>query len=410
MINRVPIRCSTCNEAILTRTAIGHSNYQEFAFPCPGCGVEIRFGMDLDQEAITFEYRTPVNAVWDEQADDFNTTLTFDAEILVPRDPSRLGGNIISPFILMSSSVKDMIEFKRVTMDRMGLLRDVWPVLRNCHIHFTNGNWDLYRQEFRKIDPEFGEEDKELLVRHHLRCLHRFSSAFRPGSEGMSQVLRQRVNLAENVSASACADFLGYLHDIGWNQHLFDELMGLKERWGTVYGIVQPVYAYYDLADGVDIADFTLSQKRFDDIKGFFVDSYETLCRISLIAGAIEGIIGGLVRQVPGSRGSIPLEEYRSMPNGRKKDVVGHWPSASAFAQIGVNQLRNGVGHHSAKYAVATDSIEYRVENRSGVNTSSIPYMEFCLQLVKTYSSLELASVLIHWVAAKDKGLTGRVV
>lgn len=410
MINRVPLRCSTCNESVLTRTAIGHSDYQEFAFPCPGCGVEIRFGMDLDQEAGSFEYRKPINAVWDEQANDYSTTLTFDAEILVPRDSSRLCDNTISPFIYMVSSVKNMMEFKHITMLRMNLFEDAWPVLRNCHIHFTNGNWDLYRQEFRKIAPEFVEDDVELLVRHHLRHLHRFSSVFRPGSDSMSQLLRQRVNLAESVSASACTDFLRYLQGIGWDQHLFEELMGLKERWRAVYGVVQPVYAYYDLADGVDIADFTLSQKRFDDIKGFFVDSYETLCRISLIAGAIEGIIAGLTLQVPSTQRSIPVEEYRVMSNGMKKGLVSLWPSAAAFAQMGGNQLRNGVGHHSARYSVVTDSIEYRIENRAGVNTSSISYMEFCLQLVKTYSSLELASVLVHWVVARGKGLTGQVV
>ena len=411
MINRVFIRCATCNQAILTRTAIGQSDYQEFAFPCPGCGVEIRFGMDLDQEAATFQYREPTNAVWDEAADDVGLTMTFDAEILVPADPRGLVGDMISPFILMCTAVRDIAEYKRGAMHRMRLLKDLWPVLRNCHIHFTNRRWDLYRQEFQLVDPEFDEEDEVLLVKHHFRNLHRFSAAFRPQSESMSHLLRQRVNYAESLSSKACNDLLRYLRDIGWNWHLFDELMGLKEQWGRVYEIVQPVYAYYDLADGIDIAKFTLSQKRFDDIKGFFVDCHETLCRISLIAGALEGIVSGSGQTIPDGGRSISLEEeYRAMANGRKKDVVTHWPTASAFAEMQANQLRNGVGHHSAKYAVATDSIEYRIENRSGVTSDTIRYMDFCLQLVKTYASVELASVPMHWVAARDMGLTGRVV
>lgn len=410
MINRVPLRCTTCHQAVLTRTAIGHSDYQEFAFPCPGCGVEIRFGMDLDQEAITFKYRDPVNAVWDEAADDYAVTMTFDTEILVPVNSEHLGGNMISPFILMSSVVKDMIAFKQGMMERMALLNQLWPVLKNCHTHFTSGRWDLYRQEFRKLDPEFCEEDEHALIRHHLRNLHRFSTAFRPGSEGQSQLLRQRVNHAEARSPASCSQLLDYLRGIGWNQHLFDELLGLKERWVNVYGIVQPVYAYYELADGVDIREFTLSQKRFDDLKGFFIDCYETLCRISLIAGALEGVITGNDMAMPAGRGVIALEEYRAMPNGRKKDVVRHWPTGSVFAEMELNELRNGVGHHSAKYDVVTDSIAYRIENRSGVTNESIGYMDFCLQLVKTYYSLELASVLVHWVAARDKDLTDRVV
>src|ERR1700678_4469306 len=47
MIQRRALECLTCGKKIAVRTAIGHSDYQEFAFPCSGCGVEIRYGMKL---------------------------------------------------------------------------------------------------------------------------------------------------------------------------------------------------------------------------------------------------------------------------------------------------------------------------------------------------------------------------
>src|ERR1035438_5362003 len=47
MIVRYPLQCSTCGHKTLTRSATGHGDYQEFAFPCGGCGLEIRFGMRL---------------------------------------------------------------------------------------------------------------------------------------------------------------------------------------------------------------------------------------------------------------------------------------------------------------------------------------------------------------------------
>jgi hypothetical protein len=64
MIDRNSLKCLTCGKATTTRTAIGHDVYQEFAFPCHGCGVEVRFGMTLDQDNAGIEYSKIVNAAW----------------------------------------------------------------------------------------------------------------------------------------------------------------------------------------------------------------------------------------------------------------------------------------------------------------------------------------------------------
>ena len=47
MIQRRTLKCRTCGHKTTIRTAIGHEDYQEFAFPCGGCGLEIRYGMKL---------------------------------------------------------------------------------------------------------------------------------------------------------------------------------------------------------------------------------------------------------------------------------------------------------------------------------------------------------------------------
>ena len=64
MINRRYVQCLTCEARAMTRTAIGHSDWQEFAFPCSGCRVEIRFGMKLDQAAPSFSYEWIKEAEW----------------------------------------------------------------------------------------------------------------------------------------------------------------------------------------------------------------------------------------------------------------------------------------------------------------------------------------------------------
>ncbi len=56
MASRKPLECIECGCKTITRSALGRGNYQEFAFPCPGCGIEIRFGMNLYPDEARWDY------------------------------------------------------------------------------------------------------------------------------------------------------------------------------------------------------------------------------------------------------------------------------------------------------------------------------------------------------------------
>lgn len=56
MTFRRVLRCSKCKTTVMTESAAGHANYQEFAFPCPKCGVELRFGINFDSKNAGVSY------------------------------------------------------------------------------------------------------------------------------------------------------------------------------------------------------------------------------------------------------------------------------------------------------------------------------------------------------------------
>jgi len=62
MTVRRVFECIELKERVLTRTALGHADYQEFAVACPKCSIEIRFGMNLDQENAGVRYKLLKNA------------------------------------------------------------------------------------------------------------------------------------------------------------------------------------------------------------------------------------------------------------------------------------------------------------------------------------------------------------
>jgi predicted RNA-binding Zn-ribbon protein involved in translation (DUF1610 family) len=103
MINRRRLKCVSCGTRITTRTGIGHANVQKHKFACPGCGVEIGYVLDLDQEAVTFEYREPSNAHWDDSVDEGEHMVLFYPELMVPKDLP----DLLSPFLATCWNIRD---------------------------------------------------------------------------------------------------------------------------------------------------------------------------------------------------------------------------------------------------------------------------------------------------------------
>ena len=87
MISQFCVQCSVCGTKTITRTAIIDITYQEFAFPCPGCSVEIRFGITTN--APDWEYTKLINAIHLGSNEGITNVLVFDSSFLIPLDNSK---------------------------------------------------------------------------------------------------------------------------------------------------------------------------------------------------------------------------------------------------------------------------------------------------------------------------------
>lgn len=151
--------------------------------------------------------------------------------------------------------------------------------------------------------------------------------------------------------------------------------------------------------------DYTLAEKRFEELRLFYVDSFETLCRISVIAGAMEGIIHNRALGVPIAKRLVSLDEFDVMKNGSKPDILKQLKIADLFVPYIDNKLRNGIGHHSAHYDVKSDSIKYRIGNDKGIQDLEISYIEFCDKVVRLYGQLHFVSQYAYWLRQTALGV-----
>lgn len=146
-ISRRQLKCKTCGTKTVTRAAIGHGDYQEFAFPCSGCGTEIRFGMKLIQKEAKKEYVKLENAVWADEEEESINVRTFDGETLVPVKE----GEHFSPFMATFFIVRDPQKFRQHQGMRMRAAEVFWPQLAKLLIHLERKNWNLFDAQMKEL-------------------------------------------------------------------------------------------------------------------------------------------------------------------------------------------------------------------------------------------------------------------
>ncbi len=398
MISRNVLACSTCGATTTTRTAIGHGKYQEFAFPCHRCGIEIRFGMTLNQEKASFEYSKIENATWcmfDESA----PTHTFDGESLIP-----IRGDHFSPFTATVFLAQDPDIFLRSQSIRMHASREIWPIIEKMHTHYDRAQWDFFEKEVR----ELGFTGDLLTDLDRLEALvwttQLYGKLFANAAPQPAVLVKSRVELAEKASAVEVANVIATFKAKGRQRSLNAELRHIRQQWVQFIPLLLPMYTVYYWDDAThSLNDYTIAQKRFVELKPFYVDCFETLSRISCIAAALEGVIRLSLPVVPTKKGTMSIDDFETMANGSKPDVLKNLPIADLFVPFIDSHLRNGMGHNAARYNVTTDAVEYVNESKTGRNSYSLPYVQFCEKVMRIYGQLEIVAAYADWLLLRSQ-------
>ena len=394
MISRNYLKCTTCKTKIITRTAIGHSDYQEFAFPCPKCGIEIRFGMDLDQKKVTFKYSKIINATWIPPEDNISNVEVFDAENLNPVQKNKH----FSPFMATALLPKNLKLYGNHRTIREMAIKSIWPQIEQLFIHIQRRQWHLFDKVFKELGYErpLNNEDR---LKGFFNALENYSKFFRYIDEAPCQRIKQRIALAESSCPSEVNKLIDYFKQKAKDEEINTQLYTLRKQWTEIYPILAPVYLCFYWDDSKNkLTYYTLAQKRFDDLKNFYVDCFETFCRISVLAAGIETIIFLNQAAVMKSKGVLTIEEFDSMNNGSKPDILKNLVVSDLFTPYMNHKLRNAIGHNSAKYDVTQDIIQYFAE-KSVRRKVALPYILFCEEIIKLYGQLELISLYSNWLS-----------
>lgn len=386
----------------MTRVAIGHGSYVEFAFPCHECKVEIRFAMTIDQENSTFSYERIVNGSWMGHVEvEPNFVHMLDGENLIP-----LKGGHFSPFQATAFLAEDVRLFHRDREVRYATIMERWTIIENLRTHLQTKNWKLFDATLKQLrfkQPVLTTQDR-LLAEHVV--LEEYGRIFRPFTEASVKLIKQQIINAEAQRRDLTDAIVSEAALAGKHDSLWSEVRNIRSRWSKLFFAFCGIYSCFYWDDSKHtLDDYSLSEKRFEDIKLLYVECFETLCRLSVIAATLEGVLTLGVAAVPTAKGHILPEAFAVQDNGSKPDVLKNLQIGILFAPFMDGKLRNGIGHHSSSYDVNSDAVNYSNHNKSGATSYSITYVRFCEKVVRLYAQIELAAIYLYWLRARANGI-----
>ncbi len=281
-----------------------------------------------------------------------------------------------------------------------------WPSIHKLFTHFERKHWDLFDKQLKKLELGITATTETERIKAAFTSIEKWEMPFAPDEQQFKEFVLKRLVLARATSRPLLIDLANYFKAKGKDESIIRELMSIRNNWSKYYLFLSPLYLpfYWD-EKKYSLKDYTVAEKRFEELRLFYVDSFETLCRISVIAGAMEGIIHNKALGIPITNRLVSLDEFDIMRNGSKPDILKQLKIADLFVPYIDNKLRNGIGHHSAHYDVKSDSIKYRIENDKGIQDLEISYIEFCDKVVRLYRQLHFVSQYAHWLRQTALGV-----
>ena len=272
-------------------------------------------------------------------------------------------------------------------------MRRTFQYAERCRVHFERGNWDLFDKE----SPSYHEGP--VTPKSRLIDLYNFYTAglskFTLIPRGKYDRIHQRLTYAKTLDQPLVNDLAEHYLVSGRIVSLWKEIFSVRNSFINCYSFVQPLitvkYWKEEYREPV-----TLSDKRCNELRQLYIDCFETLFRLLVVAIGFEVIIRHRKLEIPTKKGSMTLDQFEQMPNAAKRDHITRFPIEDLFMLVLDTDFRNGIGHHAAHYEQEHDAIVIFDTKDAGAVSRVVGYTEFCQKVLDLFAAFELAAMYHH--------------
>lgn len=366
MVNRIFLKCKSCQNKIILRTQFGHIFPIPIRFGCKSCGVVIK-GEYNNNPNYTFKNADIIEPFPDYPADQENQ---ISAELPLIRendDPAKMfkstpfltsvsyfGGEKVFQFIQTALRTLKIISHNLANFEDLVSLyenRSYEPLFARVEQDFVtsaqtyNGDFHRATSHIQKImegflNPVFEISEMDPSLKSLEKIFLPNNTSPKDAYKQITQELSSVYDISSDFSLGArlIIQFLKM-----FNHFIPSMLLVSKDGFSKCYG-----------------QEFYITSCEFFEVRNLFVDGFEILSRLSAFIFGLRNYDEANDVNIFKTSPHLTLRKYFLMKHGLKKDVVSKDSNLSLFFKDTIdNRLRNGICHAKTTYNAISQEINY---------------------------------------------------
>lgn len=399
MVIRYTLKCDHCSKTTLLRLGVGNDEVQKLEFECENCSQHISVTLTLTKAkdgVVSFNVigASQIPTIIGEDIFAQTTDYVF---VFHPTFGHSKDEPVLTPFLQAFGRNKDdfVAQMKRIaflnTLSTKGS-PDLSRIIRN----YTNENWLQFESSVREYIPDDWQVSLPIDRNRALYQILEFFVSPVVTSTSHSELILSLTKYTAgllNRDAKLFDDFIAVLEGSDILREVQYGAFDLVERFLKLTDEFRPIIVDWDF-DNPDKEPPDLVIKArvdFHDIKSFYVDAYELICKsLTIITGLINLDKRGHYDKYPvhpTMKNFAPksILSFHDLANAPKIVLLEEEPLFKNWISHSLDpKLRNAIGHNSTRYVKTKEEIGYVVDKKTR-KTASINYGTFLAKALRAF-------------------------
>lgn len=405
MMMRYGVECHGCGESFEMRLGLAPTDQIKFYFHCPYCRLPIRGtseGQELDEHKVRLADATSKAA---SEYPGHPVVVTVD-----PHMPSMADADMRSPlgaFTMMTAARltgKGAEEYLTARAFADDAVRGGWPKIRRIWAYYLAGNWSQFNSlggSTFSTWPPAQRAHEQITIAHHLLVSFGTSICGEHGTATRTYIERLST---KHLAAASNEDYRSMLRAAEADGTLRDLERGIFDALSAfivAYPAWEAAHLIRHLADDKhdELDALTLFRDDFVQLRDLYQQGFEMVVKTLWIAIAAQNVVK---RSNPNDFGStVPsaldaksnpttIKKYRGHPSAFKLAYVTQVPKWEQFTALLDTQIRNSIGHSTARHDLVTGRVV------SDKDPGGKVYIRFVAEVMNVFEALFGALVTVR--------------
>lgn len=402
------IKCEVCGCVTRIRLQVGWLDEHPIAVTCGKCGIslkgKVKIGQEIPELKFKFENAEMVN-VTPTTLPDYVVECSGEFPTIKMCEGWVLQDNFVTPFIRYQQKITDFDNYKDFGR-RVATLKhtiNIWPQYKRVLQLYKGGNWEYLTQEIKKIFPEdfiMCRNELEIIRAVRMIEVHGFLLPLKPEIISLPEIGSSILKL-EKEQINSFIEYLNSHDGYGLNQ-MQEQINVLLGEFIETFPYLVPAFSLQFCEEEEENIDFETegtTTSTYDDVKQFYLDTYETLGNLLIIPAAIDNIKNrdDANNFINNDAGIVSLDKFITSSKAHRFRLYNTNEIYMCTIDVRYNQkLRNAIGHNDVEYETSTQKIIYIPDPRKREKKLSEYLLEFEIEALSMFKTVLVISEYLY--------------